>query len=116
MRFHANHGVLPQERTVGNDYVVNISLKMRRVPDFSHDDIAAVPNYADVYETVERTMRRPANLIERVAEQIGENLCAEFPAIADMDVDVRKLCPPISGVDCGGVGVRLHIVNSGGEE
>ena len=47
VRFHAYHGVLEQERSVGNDYVVNIVADC----DFTHalqtDELQDTVSYAD---------------------------------------------------------------------
>ena len=46
MRLHACHGVLKQERTVGNDYVVNVSVDYPFEPALESDDVSDTLNYS----------------------------------------------------------------------
>ena len=97
VRFHAYHGVLEQERSVGNDYVVNI------VADC---DLS----YADIYTLLKEEMAVPSKLLEHVAGRIGERLFAEFPAIQSLDISIMKVNPPF-GADCDGAGIEVHLMN-----
>ena len=40
LKFHAFHGVMPQERTVGNQYVVNLSAEYPIEQAMENDDVA----------------------------------------------------------------------------
>ena len=107
LRFHAYHGVLEQERIVGNDYEVSVrmSYDMRRA--IATDDVANALNYAEVYEVVKRLMMQPCQLIERVAWRIAVALLDEFPAAKNAEVSLVKLNPPM-GADCDGATVEMH--------
>ena len=52
VRFHAIHGVLPQERIVGNDYLVNLVLDYDFSSAMKTDDLQGTLNYAEVYQKV----------------------------------------------------------------
>ena len=108
LRFHAYHGVLEQERIVGNDYEVSVrmSYDMRRA--IATDDVANALNYAEVYEVVKRLMMQPCQLIERVAWQIAVALLDEFPAAKNAEVSLVKLNPPM-GADCDGAEVKIKV-------
>ena len=110
LRFHAYHGVLPQERTVGNDYVVNIRLTY----DFSHamatDQLSDTVNYAEVYALVRQEMLVPSQLLEHVAGRIGKRLLNAYPQTRELQVDIDKLNPPF-GADCDAAGVSIHLKN-----
>lgn len=110
VRFHAFHGVLEQERTVGNDYVVNVDIAY----DFSHamqtDELTDTINYAEVYQLVAEEMKVPSRLLEHVVQRIGERLISVFPMIAEIDLSLTKVNPPF-GADCEGAGVAVHLIN-----
>lgn len=110
MRFHAYHGVLPQERITGNDYVVSLRIKYDFSLAMTSDDVNDTLNYAEVYQLVEQEMSVPSNLLERVAGRIGDRLLRRFPAIQELQLTVTKQNPPM-GADCEGAGVEVHLIN-----
>lgn len=110
MRFHAFHGVLPQERKTGNDYVVSLRAKYDISQAMASDLVDDTLNYAQVYEIVAREMREPSLLLEHVAGRIGKSLFAAFPSIEEMSLKVVKLNPPM-GADSDGAGVEVHLIN-----
>ncbi len=110
LRFHAFHGVLPQERMTGNDYVVSLHIKYDFSKAMRSDDVADTLNYAEVYQVVDREMKKPSLLLERVAGRIGESLFVQFPEIEEIQLKVVKQNPPM-GADCDGAGVEVHLIN-----
>lgn len=108
MRFHAYHGVLEQERVVGNDYSVDVRVKYDVGRAMLSDDVNDTLNYATIYELIRQEMSVPSNLLERVAYRIGERLVRHFPAIEQIDVRLTKRNPPM-GADCDGATVELHL-------
>ncbi|WP_091821044.1 dihydroneopterin aldolase [Prevotella sp. kh1p2] len=110
LRFHASHGVLPQERVTGNDYEVSLRIGYDLGRAMRTDDVADTLNYADVYRLVEQEMSVPANLLERVACRMAERLFRTYPAVTSLDLWLTKLNPPM-GADADGAGVELHLIN-----
>lgn len=110
LRFHAFHGVLDQERRVGNDYVINVVVEC----DFAHamqtDELEDTVNYAEIYRVVKEEMAVPSKLLEHVAGRIGERLFNEFPSLQSLDISIMKVNPPF-GADCEGAGVEVHLMN-----
>ena len=47
VRFHAYHGVLEQENTVGNDYLINLSLEYDFTRAMQTDELSGTINYAE---------------------------------------------------------------------
>ena len=110
LRFHAFHGVLPQERTVGNDYVVSVRAGYDVSKACLSDDVSDTLNYARMYDVVKAEMAEPSKLLERVAWRIGERLMAEFPSITSLNIRLTKQNPPMGA--CGdGATVELHLIN-----
>ena len=108
LKFHAYHGVLPQERATGNDYVVNLRVGYPLQDAMQSDAVDDTLNYAEVFQIVKAEMKRPHALIERVAASIVEALEKAFPAIQSIDIDIQKCNPPM-GADGDGAGVALHL-------
>lgn len=110
LRFRAYHGVLPQERVEGNDFIVNLRLAYDFDKAMETDDVADTLSYADVYQLVQQEMQQPSNLLEHVVGRIGKRLLAEFPLIKAIDLKLTKVNPPM-GADCDGAGVEIHLIN-----
>ena len=108
MRFHAFHGVLPQERLVGNDYEVTVVMDCDISSAALSDDVADTINYAEAYEVVRKEMMEPCHLLERVAWNIGVALLARFDRLAAVEVSIVKRNPPM-GADCDGAEVRFKV-------
>ena len=108
IRCYAYHGVLEQERVVGGNYAVSLRLSLSDAsPAVLHDQLEGTVNYAEVYELVRRVMAQPSALLEHVAGRMAQSLFDKFPLIAEAEVQVRKVNPPM-GADCDGASVVLH--------
>lgn len=110
LRFHAFHGVMPQERLTGNDYRVDLKIDFPLEKAVGSDDMNDTLNYATVYTAVKEEMDVPTQLIERVAYRIADRLFRTFKAINEVEIKVEKCNPPM-GADCEGAGVELHLIN-----
>ena len=113
LRFHAFHGVLPQERTVGGDYEVDISVDYADERAVETDNVEDTLNYAELYDIVKEEMAQPSNLLEHVAGRIGKRTLKTFSGAHSVTVAVTKLNPPIGG-ECRGARVvishpRTHV-------
>ena len=97
LRFRAYHGVLPQERVVGNDYCVNLSLTLSAVADATYtDQLEGTVNYAEAYQIVQAEMAAPSALLEHVAQRILTRLFNRFDLVEKAAVEVIKINPPFS--------------------
>ena len=95
LRFRAYHGVLPQERVVGNDYYVNLCLTLRASADAAYtDQLEGTVNYAEAYQVVQAEMAVPSALLEHVAQRILTRLFNSFEMVAQACVEVTKIIPP----------------------
>lgn len=110
VKFHAFHGVLPQERKVGNDYQVSLRIGYDISRAMVSDDVNDTLNYAEVYQLLSQEMSVPSALLERVAGRIGDRLFRKFPAIQSIDLTIIKVNPPM-GADSEGAGVEVHLIN-----
>lgn len=110
VRFHAFHGVLPQEGIVGNDYLVNLVLDYDFSSALKTDDLQGTLNYAEVYQKVREEMAVPSKLLEHVAGRIAYRLFSDFPEIQKLQLSITKVNPPI-GADSDGAGVEVVLTN-----
>lgn len=109
-RFHAYHGVMPQEQTVGNDYEVSIRLTYNIAEAMRSDSLEHTISYADVYQLMAEEMAKPSKLVEHVAGRIGQRLFHAYPEIAQIALTIIKKNPPM-GADCEGAGVSVTLDN-----
>lgn len=110
VRFHAFHGVLPQEGIVGNDYLVNLVLDYDFSSAMETDDLQGTLNYAEVYQKVREEMAVPSKLLEHVAGRIAHRLFSDFPEILKLQLSITKVNPPM-GADSDGAGVEVVLTN-----
>ena len=110
VRFHAFHGVLPQEGIVGNDYLVNLVLDYDFSSAMKTDDLQGTLNYAEVYQKVREEMAVPSKLLEHVAGRIAHRLFSDFPEIQKLQLSITKVNPPM-GADSDGTRVEDVLTN-----
>lgn len=110
VRFHAFHGVLPQEGIVGNDYLVNLVLDYDFSSALKTDVLQGTLNYAEVYQKVREEMAVPSKLLEHVAGRIAHRLFSDFPEIQKLQLSITKVNPPM-GADSDGAGVEVVLTN-----
>ena len=110
VRFHAFHGVMPQERKVGADFLVNLRVGYPLEQAMQSDEVSDTLNYAALYEVVKAEMMQPSNLLEHVAGRIADAIVKRFPQVTSIDLDLTKQNPPM-GADCDGAGVEIHLIN-----
>ena len=110
VRFRALHGVLPQERRVGGDYLLTLRVGFDVSRAVQSDDVADTLNYATLYEMARQEMAIPSQLLEHVAGRIGQRVLSEWPEVTTIDLTLTKENPPM-GADCDGASVELHLIN-----
>ena len=109
LQFYAYHGVLEQEKIVGGEYTIDLTLDITAPQKaFLEDNLADTINYADVYELVKAEMKIPVDLLERLAYKIAERLFETFEQIESIKIEVCKINPPL-GADTKGASVVLQV-------
>lgn len=97
MEFYGYHGVLPEERTLGQRFLVDVELylDLRRAAETG--DLSCTVDYSRVYELAEQIVcGSPVRLIESLAETIAASILERFP-VAETMVRVKKSQPPVPG-------------------
>jgi dihydroneopterin aldolase len=99
MHFYGYHGALPEERAIGQRFVVDVELALDLRPAGTSDDLARTVNYAAVYEQVRAVVEGPpCALIEAVAERIAAAILGAHLAVQHVGVRVHKPEVPIPGI------------------
>ncbi len=108
--FYAYHGLLEEEKILGNDYVVNITLQQHAVAA-AITDIQQCTNYADVYTLVAQRMQVPTPLLETLAQDICNLILQNFLLVDMVLVNIQKVHPPITTIQ-GSVSVQFELKRS----
>lgn len=96
--FYAHHGVMEEEHRIGGRYEVDVAMSLDVREAAETDDLTKTVDYERVYALVREVVTgTPAFLIERVAWQIAQAVGEAYPAVAEVEVTVRKPNPPVGG-------------------
>ena len=96
MRFHANHGVNVEERTIGGAFLVDISC-MIDTHAVETDCIYDTIDYVVLYDLVKQEISKPSSTIEHVAGRVMRAIKAQHQKIQAIEVKISKLNPPVDG-------------------
>lgn len=107
MLFYGYHGVNPEERSLGQRFLVDVSLTTDLRAAGRSDELADTVNYSAVYKRVRSIVEgTPRHLIEAVAEEIATALLIEF-AVNSVTVAVQKPEVALRGAVLRSAGVRI---------
>jgi dihydroneopterin aldolase len=108
MQFYGFHGANPEERALGQPYLVDLSVELDlRLPGET-DRLEDTVSYTRLYRSVQAVLEGEAkNLLEAVAQAIASRILAEFPVWA-VQVRVKKPRPPIKGSVIGHAAVEIY--------
>ena len=97
MRFYGFHGVNPEERVLGQEYLVDLTVEIDLGRAGRSDRLEDTISYAHIYHAVREVMEgEPRNLLEAAAQSIADRLLDDFP-VDSVGVRVKKPHPPIRG-------------------
>ena len=100
------HGALPEEQVRAQPFEVDLDVEADLRTAGSTDDLADTIDYGALATAVERVVSGERfTLLERLAERIAEEVCADGRVRA-VTVTVRKLRPPVP-VDLASAAVRI---------
>lgn len=107
LRCYARHGVMEQERIVGNEFEVTVHLNLEHCAAVDTDDLDATVNYAQVCAVISEVMSEPSLLLEHVCGRLRDAIACRFPQVHGGMVRVAKIVPPIPSVRLQSVAVTL---------
>ena len=103
LTFHAYHGVYEEERILGNDFEVNVSVSFEA--DEPVTSLQHTINYVSIYKIVKQRMDVPLPLLETLAQELTQEIYDFDNRIKTISVSVEKKNPPISNME-GSVSVH----------
>ena len=95
LRIFARHGVMEQERTVGNEFSVTMRLYYDASRAMLTDDVAEALSYAEVIEVIKEEMAVSSALLENAAMRLAAALTETFPQLTAGQLTLTKLKPPV---------------------
>eukprot|EP00899_Mesostigma_viride_P021119 jgi/Mesvir1/29008/Mv17775-RA.1 len=105
--FHGYHGVLPEERSLGQKFRIDLTLYTPLLAAGAADDLNLSVDYAAVYQGVRSIVEGPPHaLVESLAHAIAGRVLGRFPSVTDVMVRVRKPHVAVQGV-VDGLGVEI---------
>ena len=97
--FFARHGVLDEEEKLGQRFYVDAELTVLPDDALDGDSIGATVDYGVAFAEIERIVTGKRRfLIEALALDVAQALCARFPQIERAEITVRKPNAPVPGV------------------
>lgn len=103
LRFFAEHGMYEEERLVGNEFEVDLSIGCPS-PEEIITSIHQTIDYVSVYQILQQEFSEKKFLLETCAMNIASRLQQDFPQIEQLIITIRKMNPPITQFS-GSVGI-----------
>lgn len=96
IRFFSDHGYYPEEQKVGNEFLVDIGVRMMVKENLS-DELSGTLNYERLFDITAREMKITSKLLETVAHRILKSVLNEYPDLKELSVSIRKMNLPLKG-------------------
>jgi dihydroneopterin aldolase len=95
LRVRGHHGVLPEERAQGQDFLVDVVLCLDTGPAADSDDIADTVDYGTLAARVAAVVGgEPVHLLETLAQRVAD-ACLGEPLVDSVEVTVHKPGAPM---------------------
>jgi dihydroneopterin aldolase len=108
LELYAYHGVLPEEKALGQPFLLDLRLMLSRCPGSRSDRVEDTIDYTEVIDVVSGVVTEECfNLLERLADAVARAVLERFP-VDRVRVRVSKPRPPIP-CSLRGVGVSLEM-------
>ena len=106
VQIYAYHGLLPEEKQLGQKFQVDVELSTDFTKSCITDSIEDTVNYEEIIEIINLSFKKSKkNLIESVAFNIVEKILM-IDMVIDVLIKVRKPSVPINGI-CDSVEVVM---------
>ncbi len=92
--FYAYHGIYEEEKKLGAEYEVNISVShQEKISPVLH--INETIDYVSLYELIKMHMQQPRQLLETIATTFAKDVLARFAEAEEISITIIKKHPPI---------------------
>ncbi|QHW35127.1 dihydroneopterin aldolase [Paenibacillus rhizovicinus] len=107
MRFFGYHGVFPEENKLGQQFYVDLTIRLDLSEAAATDNLEATVNYAEIHTLVKKVVEGPPfKLIEALAGHIASTVLDAYTSVNEVTVSVTKPNPPFE-IYFDGVTVEL---------
>jgi len=97
IKVYAYHGCLPEEKTIGGEYVVSLWVDVDFTAAYDSDKLADTVDYVHLNRIVAEEMATPSKLLEHVGNRILSRIKDECNEVTNAGLRLQKLSPPING-------------------
>ncbi|RLC51472.1 MAG: dihydroneopterin aldolase [Candidatus Cloacimonadota bacterium] len=98
MVFYGYHGVHPEERKLGQRFIVDFTYESDSQHDAEIKNLEDTIDYTKVYDIIKHTLEvQEFYLLEVCANTLLNSILNEFPTIIHANVRIRKPSVPING-------------------
>lgn len=101
LRFHAFHGLYPEEKKKGGQFVVDLAVEYHPYLSDSATSqsvtIADTIDYSLLFEICQKAMLQPTELLENIALGIAKKIQTQFTKASRIVITIKKCNPPIPG-------------------
>lgn len=109
LQFYGFHGVNPEERSLGQQFVVELEAELDLSTPAGSDRLEDTVSYTQLYRAVKTVMEgEPCNLLESAAGTIASSVLDQHAQIDAVRVRVQKPRPPIKGSVIEAAGVEIY--------
>lgn len=96
LEIYANHGLLKEENTLGQKFLISANLYLDTRKAGICDDMELSVDYNEVCHLIYDYVKdNTFGLIETVSEELAEEILISFPILEKVDVEVKKPWAPI---------------------
>ena len=96
LRAFGHHGVFPDERRDGQEFVIDVTAWLDLFPAAATDDLAYAVHYGELAEALVRAVERdPVDLIETVAQRCAD-IVLSYEPVQRAEVTIHKPSAPIA--------------------
>ncbi len=103
--FYSYHGVHEEEKNLGGDFEVNLSVR-HQPSTLPVKHLEETVNYVSLYSLVKERMGQPTELLETIATELATEILKQFSKVQEVEISITKLHPPIVAFQ-GSVGVSF---------
>ncbi len=108
MQFYGYHGVNPEEKALGQPYLVDLTAELDLTRAGTTDCLEDTVSYTLLYRLTRSVIEGESrNLLEALAQAIADRLLNELP-LKQVSVIVKKPHPPIKGSVIESAAVEIH--------
>lgn len=95
MKFYSGHGIYPEEKIIGNDFMVNVSVSIEDKEPVKH--LSQTIDYVKIYDIISQEMNKATPMLEILAYSCISLIKEAFPQSKTIKIKISKLHPPMKG-------------------